>query len=88
MPAFMFCTREVFDELGPFDESVKIGEEWPILASVYRNRRPEFVYDRRLVVGSSSRRMAGRPFGYLRTFSKWVWAVLHVSGRRDYHEVR
>ena len=84
MPAFMFCTREVFDQLGPFDETVVIGEEWPILAGMYQKRRSEFVYDRNLVVGSSSRRMSQLRFGYLRTLAKWVWAVLHVSGRRKY----
>jgi len=84
MPAFMFCTREVFDQLGPFDETVLIGEEWPILAGMYQTRRSEFVYDRSLVVGSSSRRMSKIRFGYLRTLVKWVWAVLHVSGRKKY----
>ena len=29
MPALMFCTASTFDALGPFDEEVAIGEEWP-----------------------------------------------------------
>ena len=27
-----------FEEFGPFDERVAIGEEWPILAGLYRAR--------------------------------------------------
>ena len=84
MSAFMFCTREVFNQFGPFDETVTVGEEWPILAGMYQKRRSEFVYDQSLVVGSSSRRMSQIRFGYLRTLAKWVWAVLHVSGRKEY----
>src|SRR5262245_49657469 len=34
MPALMFCTASAFDEFGPFDEAVAIGEEWPILAGL------------------------------------------------------
>ena len=86
MPAVMFCTAEVFDEFGPFDEEVCIGEEWPILARVYHERRAQFVYDRTLTALSSSRRMERQPFGYLRTFAKYVWAVLHKSGRIHYSD--
>ncbi|MDP2653474.1 MAG: glycosyltransferase [Candidatus Omnitrophota bacterium] len=86
MPAFMFCTRRVFDEFGPFDEDVTIGEEWPILAGFYRRYPKDFVYDRRLTALSSSRRMELRRFGYLRTFFKYVWAVLFVQGRRNYSD--
>lgn len=84
MPALMFCTAEVFDELGPFDEDVAIGEEWPILASLYRLRPHRFVYDRSLTGLSSSRRMERQAFGYTRTFLKYVWAILHRSGRVNY----
>ncbi|MEI8019915.1 MAG: glycosyltransferase family 2 protein, partial [Schlesneria sp.] len=70
MPALMFCTANVFDEFGPFDESVAIGEEWPILANHYRRRRRNFVYDRSITAFSSNRRMQAQPFGYSRTFLK------------------
>jgi glycosyltransferase involved in cell wall biosynthesis len=86
MPALMFCTAAVFDEFGPFDEEVAIGEEWPILASLYRHRPGRFMYDRSITALSSSRRMQAQPFGYLRTFGKYVWAVLHISGRRYYSD--
>lgn len=86
MPAFMFCTRAVFDEFGPFDERVAIGEEWPILASLYRTRRSRLVYDRTLTACSSSRRMELQPFGYWRTFAKYVWAILHFSGRVNFSD--
>lgn len=84
MPALMFCTADVFDEFGPFDEEVAIGEEWPILARVYRHRSHRFVYDRSMTGLTSSRRMERQPFGYLRTFLKYVWAILHKSGRIHY----
>ncbi len=84
MPAFMFCTREVFDQLGPFDEDVVIGEEWPILADLWRARRRSLIYDRSVTALSSSRRMALQPFGYSRTFLKYIWAILHQSGRVTY----
>lgn len=84
MPAFMFCTREVFDQFGPFDEALSIGEEWPILAGVYRAHPRRFIYDRALVAYSSNRRMELQPWGYLRTFARYVWAILHHSGRVGY----
>lgn len=84
MPALMFCRASVFDELGPFDEEVAIGEEWPILAGLYRRRPQRFVYDRTMTALSSSRRMEMLRFGYLRTFLKYVWAILHKSGRIHY----
>ena len=55
LPALMFCTREVFHEFGPFDERVAIGEEWPILAGLYRARPARFIYDRTLTARTSSR---------------------------------
>lgn len=84
MPALMFCTAKVFDEFGPFDEEVAIGEEWPILANVYKQRRQCFVYDRSLTGLTSSRRMERQAFGYSRTLLKYVWAILHKPGRINY----
>jgi len=84
MPAFMFCTRAAFEEFGPFDERVAIGEEWPILAGVYRARANRFVYDRSLTALTSSRRMEMRPWGYLRTLGKYAWAIAHPSGQNGY----
>jgi glycosyltransferase involved in cell wall biosynthesis len=84
MPALMFCTRSVFEQLGPFDERVVIGEEWPILAGLYRQRRSRLIYDRQLIGRTSSRRMERQPFGYCRTFLKWVWAVVDFRGRVSY----
>jgi glycosyltransferase involved in cell wall biosynthesis len=84
LPAFMFCTRDVFNELGPFDETVQIGEEWPILAGIYHKAPERLVYDRTLTAMTSNRRMTLQRFGYTRTFLKYVWAVLHVSGRNGY----
>lgn len=84
LPAFMFCTRSVFEEFGPFDESVQIGEEWPILAGLYRKRRHRLVYDLKTRARTSNRRMACQRFGYSRTLLKYIWAILHVSGRNKY----
>lgn len=86
MPALMFCKATVFDEFGPFDEEVAIGEEWPILAGLYRQRPKRFIYDRTMTAYSSSRRMQAQPFGYLRTFLKYVWAISHKSGRIHYSD--
>lgn len=84
MPALMFCTREVFDAYGGFDERVAIGEEWPILAEVYRRNRRRLVYDRTIRAKTSSRRMELQPLGYLRTGLKYVWAILDFRGRVHY----
>lgn len=86
MPALMFCTTLAFDEFGPFDEAVAIGEEWPILAGLYRVRPQQFIYDRTLVAQTSSRRMEHQRFGYVRTFLKYVWAILHHAGRVGYSD--
>lgn len=86
MPALMFCTRSVFLEFGPFDEQVVIGEEWPILAGLYRARPNRLAYDRSLTALSSSRRMELQRFGYSRTLLKYVWAILHTSGRIEYSD--
>ncbi len=84
MPAFMFCTREVFDRYGPFDEEVEIGEEWPILAGLYRDDPARLHYDRSLVCKTSSRRMDLQNFGYLRVYLHYQWAIAHRSGRTSY----
>jgi glycosyltransferase involved in cell wall biosynthesis len=84
MPAFLFCTREVFDAYGPFDEAVEIGEEWPILAGLYRREPRRFRYDKAVVCETSCRRMELQTFGYLRVFLRYQWAVLHRSGRSGY----
>lgn len=84
MPALMFCSRTAYDELGPFDEGVGIGEEWPILAGAYRRNPHSVVYEGRLRGRTSSRRMELQPLGYLRTLSKWVWAVCALRGRIHY----
>lgn len=86
MPAVMFCTSNAFDEFGPFDEEVAIGEEWPILAGVYHHRPKQFVYDLEMTALTSSRRMERQRFGYLRTFLKYIWAILHKHGRRHYSD--
>jgi glycosyltransferase involved in cell wall biosynthesis len=81
MPAFMFCTRKTFEAFGPFNEDVAIGEEWPILAGVYRWRRNKFVYLRSITACTSSRRMEMIAFGYTRLFLKYVWAIVDYRGR-------
>lgn len=84
LPAFMFCTRGVFAEYGPFDETVAIGEEWPILADLYRAQPRRLVYDRALIARTSGRRMERQVFGYARTFAKYVLAVLWPPARVSY----
>ncbi len=86
MPALMFCARDVFQQFGPFDERVVLGEEWPILAGLYRAHAARFVYDHTLTALTSSRRMELQPFGYTRTLLKYIWAVLHTSGRLHYRD--
>lgn len=86
MPAFMFCTRAAFDEFGPFDERVAIGEEWPILAGVYATRPRKLAYLWSLRIPTSSRRMELVRFGYVRLFVKYVWAVLAFRGRVQYDD--
>jgi glycosyltransferase involved in cell wall biosynthesis len=82
MPAFMSCERAHFERYGPFDESCTIAEEWPLTGAAYRYGR--FLYDRSLTARTSSRRMELRPFGYVRTFLKWVSVVLFPSARTSY----
>jgi SAM-dependent methyltransferase len=84
MSAFMFSTREVFDRYGPFDEEVEIGEEWPILAGLYRDAPGKLRYDRSIVCKTSSRRMDLQRLGYLRVSAHYLWAIVHPSGRTGY----
>ena len=89
MPAFMSCDRAHFESYGPFEASWLIAEEWPLTGAAYRYHRERFLYDRSLTARTSSRRMELQPFGYLRTFLKWVSAVLVASARTDaYDRVR
>jgi glycosyltransferase involved in cell wall biosynthesis len=86
MPAFMSCDRLHFDTYGPFDPSWKIAEEWPLTRAAYRYHRGRFLYDRSLSALTSSRRMELQPFGYLRTFLKWVTVVFFVRARTNAYD--
>jgi glycosyltransferase involved in cell wall biosynthesis len=89
MPAFMSCDRAHFERYGPFEASWLIAEEWPLTGAAYRYHRERFLYDRRLTGLTSSRRMELQPFGYARTFLKWVSAVLVAWARTgDYDRIR
>jgi glycosyltransferase involved in cell wall biosynthesis len=81
MTAFMSCNRVHFESYGPFDESRVTAEEWPLTGAAYRHNREHFLYDRSLTARTSSRRMELQPFGYLRTFLKWVSVVLFPWAR-------
>jgi hypothetical protein len=83
MPALMSCDRRHFERYGPFEESWLIAEEWPLTCAAYRYHRDRFLYDRSLTARTSSRRMELQPFGYIRTFMKWVMVVLFASARTD-----
>ena len=81
MPAFLSCDRAHFERYGPFDESWKIAEEWPLTGAAYRFHPERFLYDRSLTARTSSRRMELQPFGYARTFLKWGLVVLFPWAR-------
>jgi glycosyltransferase involved in cell wall biosynthesis len=81
MPAFMSCDRQHFERYGPFKESWLIAEEWPLTGAAWRYHPERFLYDRTLTARTSSRRMELQPFGYVRTFLKWVSVVLFPSAR-------
>jgi glycosyltransferase involved in cell wall biosynthesis len=83
MPAFMSCDRAHFERYGPFEESCIIAEEWPLTRAAYRYHQERFLYDRSLTARTSSRRMELQPFGYLRTFLRWVSVVLFSWARTD-----
>jgi glycosyltransferase involved in cell wall biosynthesis len=86
MPAFMSCDRAHFESYGPFEESRVIAEEWPLTGAAYRHHHERFLYDRTLTARTSSRRMELQPFGYLRTFLKWVSVVLFAWARTDAYD--
>jgi glycosyltransferase involved in cell wall biosynthesis len=81
LPAFMTCDRAHFESYGPFKESWAIAEEWPLTGAAYRYHPERFLYDRSLTARTSSRRMELQPFGYARTFLKWVSVVLFPWAR-------
>lgn len=81
LPAFMSCDRAHFDRYGPFKVSWRIAEEWPLTKAAYQYHRENFLYDQTLTARTSSRRMELQSFGYLRTFLKWVAAVLFPWAR-------
>ena len=81
LPAFMSCDRAHYESYGPFRESWAIAEEWPLTGAAYRFHRERFLYDRSLTARTSSRRMELQPFGYVRTFLKWVSVVLFPWAR-------
>jgi glycosyltransferase involved in cell wall biosynthesis len=86
MPAFMSCDRAHFERYGPFEESRVITEEWRLTAAAYRYHNERFLYDRSLTARTSSRRMELQPFGYVRTFLKWVSVVLFASARSEAYD--
>ena len=89
MPAFMSCDRAHFENYGPFDESRVIAEEWRLTGTAYRYHPERFLYDRTLTARTSSRRMELQPFGYARTFLKWVSVVLFDWARSNgYDRIR
>ena len=81
LPAFMSCDRAHFERYGPFKESWLIAEEWPLTGAAYRYHPERFLYDRGVTARTSSRRMELQPFGYLRTFLKWVSVILFPWAR-------
>ena len=86
MPAFMSCDRTHFESYGPFVQTWRIAEEWPLTRAAYRYHRERFLYDRSLTARTSSRRMELQPFGYLRTFLKWVLVVLVSWARTNAYD--
>jgi glycosyltransferase involved in cell wall biosynthesis len=84
MSAFMFCRRKLFVELGGFDESVSLGEEWAVLAQAYRKNRKRFIYDRSIRAITSGRRMEQQRWGYLRTYIIYFRAVFLPKTRKFY----
>jgi glycosyltransferase involved in cell wall biosynthesis len=86
MPAFMSCDRTHFESYGPFREAWAIAEEWPLTSAAYRYHQERFLYDRSLTGRTSSRRMELQPFGYVRTFLRWVSVVLFPWARTDAYD--
>jgi glycosyltransferase involved in cell wall biosynthesis len=88
MPAFMSCDRAHFARYGPFNEACAIAEEWPLTGAAYRHHRERFLYDRSITARTSSRRMELQPFGYLRTYMKWISVVLFPWARTSLTDIR
>ena len=86
MPAFMSCDRAHFESYGPFRESWLIAEEWPLTGAAYRYHNERFLYDRSLTALTSSRRMELQPFGYVRTYVKWISVVLFPWARTSLND--
>ena len=86
MPAFMSCDRAHFESYGPFRESWRIAEEWPLTGAAYRYHNERFLYDRSLTARTSSRRMELQPFGYVRTYVKWASVVLFPWARTSLND--
>jgi len=86
MPAFMSCDRTHFESYGPFRESWAIAAEWPLTQAAYRYHHERFLYDRSVTAHTSSRRMQLQPFGYFRTFLKWVSVVLFPWARTSLND--
>jgi hypothetical protein len=84
MSGFMFCTRSAWLRYGPFDETIRLGEEWSLLASSWSDDPRRFIYDRDLIARTSSRRMERQVMGYTRTLARYTLAVLHPAGRQTY----
>lgn len=88
MPAFMSCDRAHFARYGPFNEACAIAEEWPLTGAAYRYHRERFLYDRSTTARTSSRRMELQPFGYCRTYLKWISVVLFPWARTSITVIR
>jgi hypothetical protein len=70
----------IADGVLPFEEGTFSGALLLFMLT-YRHHRERFLYDRSLTARTSSRRMELQPFGYLRTFLKWVSVVLFPWAR-------
>lgn len=88
MPAFMSCDRAHFEAYGPFKACWSIAEEWPLTSAAYRFHQERFLYDRSLTARTSSRRMELQPFGYVRTFLKWISVILFPRARTSLTDIR
>ena len=63
-----------------------IAEEWRLTSAAYRHHNARFLYDRSLTARTSSRRMQLQPFGFSRTFVKWVSVVLFPWARTEAYD--
>ena len=76
MSALVFCSRDAFDNFGPFVATRELGEEWQLLGGMYRAAPERFYYDRSLVAYTSNRRMEMQRWGYLRTAILYLAVIL------------